>query len=217
MNEHKELELKYLTNKDFNISTLLNLLTKNGFSMIKMQNVTNTDMYFDTPNKDLLKDGASLRIRIVNNKPYGTLKYPVNKDNNYCERIEIEKEIEEEDFNSLLNIFNDIPYDISNVCPKPTLSIINHRYEIYLKYEDVIIALANDDVTYKKDNEEEHETMIEIEIKEGLNYKLLDNINDLIINNLGLIPTKENKYKRGLSNNIKNFYQEKSISNVLFT
>lgn len=40
--------------------------------------------------------------------------------------------------------------------------------------------------------------MIEIEIKEGLNYKLLDNINDLIINNLGLIPTKENKYKRGL-------------------
>ena len=50
----------------------------------------------------------------------------------------------------------------------------------------------------KKDNEEEHETMIEIEIKEGLNYKLLDNINDLIINNLGLIPTKENKYKRGL-------------------
>ena len=37
-----------------------------------------------------------------------------------------------------------------------------------------------------------------LEIKEGLNYKLLDNINDLIINNLGLIPTKENKYKRGL-------------------
>lgn len=198
MNEHKELELKYLTNKDFKLARLLNLLTKNGFIILDMYDVINIDKYFDTPNKDLLKDGASLRIRIVNNKPYGTLKYPVNKDNNYCERIEIEKEIEEEDFNSLLNIFNDIPYDISNVCPKPTLSIINHRYEIYLKYEDVIIALANDDVTYKKDNEEEHETMIEIEIKEGLNYKLLDNINELIINNLGLIPTKENKYKRGL-------------------
>ena len=70
MNKPIEIELKYLTNKDFNISTLLNLLTKNGFSMIKMQNVTNTDMYFDTPNKDLLKDVASLRIRIVNNKPY---------------------------------------------------------------------------------------------------------------------------------------------------
>lgn len=139
MNEHKELELKYLTNKDFKLARLLNLLTKNGFIILDIHDVINIDKYFDTPNKDLLKDGASLRIRIVNNKPYGTLKYPVNKDNNYCERIEIEKEIEEE-----------------------------------------------------------HETMIEIEIKEGLNYKLLDNINDLIINNLGLIPTKENKYKRGL-------------------
>lgn len=198
MNEHKELELKYLTDKSFNIIILLSLLTKNGFSIVNMQNVTNIDIYFDSPDKDLLKKSATLRIRKTNNKYFATFKYPVNKDNNYCERIEIEKEIEEEDFNSLLNIFNDIPYDISNVCPKPTLSIINHRYEIYLKYEDVIIALANDDVTYKKDNEEEHETMIEIEIKEGLNYKLLDNINELIINNLGLIPTKENKYKRGL-------------------
>ena len=90
MNEHKELELKYLTNKDFKLARLLNLLTKNGFIILDMHDVINIDKYFDTPNKDLLKDGASLRIRIVNNKPYGTLKYPVNKDNNYCERIEIE-------------------------------------------------------------------------------------------------------------------------------
>ena len=40
--------------------------------------------------------------------------------------------------------------------------------------------------------------MIEIEIKEGINYKVLDNINNLIVNNLGLIPIKENKYERGL-------------------
>ena len=86
MNEHKELELKYLTNKDFKLARLLNLLTKNGFIILDIHDVINIDKYFDTPNKDLLKDGASLRIRIVNNKPYGTLKYPVNKDNNYCEK-----------------------------------------------------------------------------------------------------------------------------------
>ena len=71
MNEHKELELKYLTNKDFKLARLLNLLTKNGFIILDMHDVINIDKYFDTPNKDLLKDGASLRIRIVNNKELG--------------------------------------------------------------------------------------------------------------------------------------------------
>ena len=56
MNEHKELELKYLTNKDFKLARLLNLLTKNGFIILDMHDVINIDKYFDTPNKDLLKD-----------------------------------------------------------------------------------------------------------------------------------------------------------------
>lgn len=34
MNETKELELKYLTDKSFNIIILLSLLTKNGFSIV---------------------------------------------------------------------------------------------------------------------------------------------------------------------------------------
>ena len=49
----------------------------------------------------------------------------------------------------------------------------------------------------KKDLEET-ETMIKIELKKGTNYEFLNGINNLIVNNLGLIPAKENKYERGL-------------------
>ena len=40
--------------------------------------------------------------------------------------------------------------------------------------------------------------MIKIELKKGTNYEFLNDINNLIVNNLGLIPAKENKYERGL-------------------
>lgn len=198
MNEPKELELKYLTDKDFNIISLLSLLTKNGFSIVNMQNVTNTDIYFDSPNKDLLKKSATLRIRKTNDKYFATFKYPIKEDTKYCERIEMERELENNTFASLLNIFNDIQYDLTNICPFPTISIINHRYEIFLKNGEITIALSYDDVTYSKDDIQEKETMVEIELKEGTNYELLDDIDDLIVNKLGLIPTKENKYERGL-------------------
>lgn len=198
MNEPKELELKYLTDKSFNIIILLSLLTKNGFSIVNMQNVTNTDIYFDSPDKDLLKKSATLRIRKTNDKYFATFKYPIKQETKYCERIELERELENNTFASLLNVFNNVPYDLTTICPFPSLSIINHRYEIILSNKDITIALSYDDVTYTKDDIKEKETMVEIELKEGTNYDLLNDINNLIVNNLGLIPTKENKYERGL-------------------
>ena len=198
MNEPKELELKYLTDKDFKLSRLLNLLTKNGFTIFDMYEVINIDKYFDTPNKELMKDGSSLRIRTIQGKSFATFKYPIKKKSKYCERIEIESELEKNTFTSLLSTLHDIPYDLSSICPFPTLSIINHRYEIILSNKDITIALSSDKVTYTKNGLEETETMIEIELKEGTHYELLNDINNLIVNNLGLIPTKENKYERGL-------------------
>lgn len=198
MNEPKELELKYLTYKDFKLARLLNLLTKNGFIILDMHDVIHIDKYFDTPNKELMKDGSSLRIRTIQGKSFATFKYPTKKKSKYCERVEIERELENNTFTSLLNSLHDIPYDLSSICPFPTLFIINHRYEIILSNKDITIALSSDNVTYTKNGLEETETMIEIELKEGTYYELLNNINNLIVNNLGLIPTKENKYERGL-------------------
>ena len=48
----KELELKYLTNKDFKLARLLNLLTKNGFIILDMHDVINIDKYLCTVEYD---------------------------------------------------------------------------------------------------------------------------------------------------------------------
>ena len=63
MNEPTEMELKYLVKNDFDLSDLILYLRSNGFNATSIKFVINEDCYFDTPNKDLLKNGGSLRIR----------------------------------------------------------------------------------------------------------------------------------------------------------
>lgn len=198
MNKPKELELKYLTDKDFKLVNLISLLILDGFMPRDIKKCTNIDSYFDTPNKDLFKNGISLRIRTIGNKSFGTLKYPCKGEESFIVRIEIEKELENSSFTSLQKALQEVPFDISDICPTSILTITNNRNEIFLSSEDVTIAVANDDVTYEANGMEEKETMLEIELKEGTNKEVLDYINRLITSKLELISTKENKYKRGL-------------------
>ena len=198
MNEPKELELKYLTDKDFKLVNLISLLVLEGFIPWEIKKCTNTDTYFDTPNKDLLKNGASLRIRTVGKKSIGTLKYPCKEENSFVVRVEIEKELENNSFTSLQKVFQEVPFDLSDVCPIPVITITNNRNEVFLSSEDLTIAVANDDVTYDALDAKEKKTMLEIELKEGTNYEALDYIDKLITSKLGLVSTKESKYNRGL-------------------
>lgn len=62
MNEPTEMELKYLVKNDFDLSDLILYLRANGFEATNIKFVINEDSYFDTPNKDLLKNGGSFRI-----------------------------------------------------------------------------------------------------------------------------------------------------------
>ncbi|WP_455682337.1 CYTH domain-containing protein [Thomasclavelia sp.] len=196
MNEPKEMELKYLVDDNFDIISFVLYLVNNGFTMEDLNHVTNEDIYFDTPDKLLQRTDSSLRIRIINEKKIkGTLKYPVDNDSLYMQRIEIEKDLESKTFDALLNAFNNEKFDLSKICPFPLLRLFNSRHDFTLKNGENIITLSFDIITY---NEAIQELMVEIETKKTTNPKVLEDINELIKRKYDLKTTKQSKYQRGI-------------------
>ena len=196
MNEPKEMELKYLVDYNFDIISFVLYLVNNGFTMEDLNHVTNEDIYFDTPDKLLQRTDSSLRIRIINEKKIkGTLKYPVDNDCLYMQRIEIEKDLESKTFDALLNAFNNEKFDLSKICPFPFLRLFNSRHDFTLKNGENIITLSFDIITY---NEAIQELMVEIETKKTTNPKVLEDINELIKRKYDLKTTKQSKYQRGI-------------------
>jgi len=196
MNEPKEMELKYLVDDNFDIISFVLYLVNNGFTMEDLNHVTNEDIYFDTPDKLLQRTDSSLRIRIINEKKIkGTLKYPVDNDSLYTQRIEIEKDLESKTFDALLNAFNNEKFDLSKICPFPFLRLFNSRHDFTLKNGENIITLSFDIITY---NEAIQELMVEIETKKTTNPKVLEDINELIKRKYDLKTTKQSKYQRGI-------------------
>lgn len=196
MNEPKEMELKYLVDDNFDIISFVLYLVNNGFTMEDLNHVTNEDIYFDTPHRLLQRTDSSLRIRIINEKKIkGTLKYPVDNDGLYMQRIEIEKDLESKTFDALLNAFNNEKFDLSKICPFPFLRLFNSRHDFTLKNGENIITLSFDIITY---NEAIQELMVEIETKKTTNPKVLEDINELIKRKYDLKTTKQSKYQRGI-------------------
>lgn len=196
MNEKKEMELKYLVDDNFDIIGFVLYLVNNGFTMEDLNYVTNEDIYFDTPDKLLQRTDSSLRIRIIDEKKIkGTLKYPVDNDSLYMQRIEIEKDLESKTFDALLNAFNNEKFDLSKICPFPFLRLFNSRHDFTLKNGENIITLSFDILTY---NETIQELMIEIEAKKTTNPKVLEDINELLKRKYDLKTTKQSKYQRGI-------------------
>lgn len=196
MNEPKEMELKYLVDDNFDIISFVLYLVNNGFTMEDLNHVTNEDIYFDTPDRLLQRTDSSLRIRIINEKKIkGTLKYPVDNDGLYMQRIEIEKDLESKTFDALLNAFNNEKFDLSKICPFPFLRLFNSRHDFTLKNVENIITLSFDIITY---NEAIQELMVEIETKKTTNPKVLEDINELIKRKYDLKTTKQSKYQRGI-------------------
>lgn len=196
MNEPKEMELKYLVDDNFDIISFVLYLVNNGFTIEDLNHVTNEDIYFDTPDKLLQRTDSSLRIRIINEKKIkGTLKYPVDNDCLYMQRIEIEKDLESKTFDALLNAFNNEKFDLSKICPFPFLRLFNSRHDFTLKNGENIITLSFDIITY---NEAIQELMVEIETKKTTNPKVLEDINELIKRKYDLKTTKQSKYQRGI-------------------
>lgn len=211
----KELELKYLVDKNSRLIEVLDLLYKKGFRIKYTENILNEDTYYDTNNLDLLKSGCSLRTRLINKKCFVTLKLNGDENQDYLDRKEIEVGSIDDSFDSITSSLKDIDFDISKICPFPFLKTKNNRLIILLKRKDVYIEVAYDKVRYHNlSNDKKHtEAMIEIEAKENTTSKVLKEINKSINNKLGFQLCSESKYERAMKLTSSSLQRKKLISN----
>lgn len=199
----KELELKYSI-ESFNIIEVLEAMTKQGYIIFKGRGLENVDEYYDTKNRDFLNIGASLRTRTIKTEDSisykATFKTPISFEHNYVDRIEIEKEIQKPTYQELLKELEGIPFDLTNICPAPYLTVKTKRFEVYLEKEESTICLSFDEVTYinKSNKTKNKENIIEVELGDDSNPELLNETNEILTSNLDVTIIKDNKYKRGL-------------------
>ncbi len=196
MSKPIEAELKYLVQDDFDLINFILYLVDNGFTVNRVEHMTNEDTYYDTPDKELLKNGGSLRIRKTNkSKIKGTLKYPIDSNEVYTKRLEIEKSLEDKSFTELMSKLSGSQYDLRNICPYPILTINTNRQEITLSKDNNFIALAFDIIDY---DGKAFDQMMEIELKGDSTPETLTEIDKLVQEKFNLKPTKQSKYKRGI-------------------
>ena len=91
-----ENELKLMPREKIKSEDILSLLKKKGYNVEQALKPSNQeDTYYDDPNRTLLKNGCSFRIRRKVGKTVVTYKSPIDSDKDYKQREELETEIPE--------------------------------------------------------------------------------------------------------------------------
>ena len=199
-----ELELKYEIKEGLSLYDILKLFIDNGFLIESTETITNNDDYYDTNNLDLYKSNNSLRIRekIKNgiSKYKSTLKINNSADNIYTNRLEIENDMNSNNFEELKKNLNN--KDLNNIETFPILNATTYRTNVVLSKNGKHICLSLDNTiytNYKLDNIISNDEQLEIEAIDKDSESLLNEINNLLkqINKLSII--KDSKYKRGIN------------------
>jgi len=171
------------------------------------------DVYFDDPILTIHGAGASFRLREKESSYTLTLKkrLPLAKaysERGLYERIEEETVLTKPQKDALLkgDPLNVLPYRllfyVAPRCGKlsQTLAVINKRKTILIRDNEGRPAeVCFDKVSYEIDGDT-HGPYYEIEIEsKGASRKQLQDLANFVEENLGLIPSRQSKYERGIS------------------
>lgn len=215
----EELELKYIIGskeeRDL-LDKILFLFNDNGFKVISLIDKINDDDYYDTKDLLLYQSGGSLRIRKAIQKDKiklkGTYKMPLNEDEVYSSRTEIEETLSEPSFDvfKLKMEEMDLPIDFSQIIRLPILNSTTKRTDVVLEKNSVQVCLSLDDTVYKNyilDQTMANDKMIEIESVGQVNNRfILNEIHDFITNGIdNLSINKQSKYERGIDITLFNY------------
>ena len=209
-----ELELKYEIKESLSLYDILKLFIDNGFLIESTETITNNDDYYDTNNLDLYKSNNSLRIRekIKNgiSKYKSTLKINNSADNIYTNRLEIENDMNSNNFEELKKNLNN--KDLNNIETFPILNATTYRTNVVLSKNGKHICLSLDNTiytNYKLDNIISNDEQLEIEAIDKDSESLLNEINNLLkqINKLSIIKEVLIKQQPNITK-YKNLYKK---------
>ncbi len=217
-----EIEKKYTVDKtadkDGVINKILEKVEESDYSVTELDPKKQEDVYFDTENETLRRNGFSVRIRECGERRCITCKYKVQSESNgeggQLERYEAERDIgtggleqnEEQIDEAVLTLLKTEKYGAADLLQ--CVKVINNRkkYVIYKdgtenRRADERYELVVDDVLYQNllNHNTAKEMQIEIELKSRYETRInMKGLTDSIEEISGLESITESKYIRAL-------------------
>ena len=205
-----ENELKIIPRERIEKDKILRLLQSKGYKIEQDLKISSQeDTYYDDPNKTLLKNGCSFRIRRKIGKTVVTYKSPVTSNTDYKQREEMEVEIPETYLQKDGNIAIEDAIDVLRKnYPDVTIpqnlqfavKVINAREKANIHIEDgTVIELAFDNL-YTQNQIGQDFTMnkeMEFEVLSG-NPEHLSKLHRIIDENYDVQLNEQSKYARAM-------------------
>ena len=205
-----ENELKLMPREKIKSEDILSLLKKKGYNVEQALKPSNQeDTYYDDPNRTLLKNGCSFRIRRKVGKTVVTYKSPIDSDKDYKQREELETEIPEmyvqEDGSIHIEDAIDVlrkKYPDVNI-PKDlqfAVKVINNRNKVNVHTEDgTVIELAFDHLHTENERRQDFSMKdeMECEVLSG-NPEHLSELHRIISENYDVQINDLSKYARAM-------------------
>ncbi len=182
-----EVEWKFTAKTRPDLEACVHRASDLGWCAAPAGRVILRDIYYDTPDRQFLAQGASVRRRTENGVQKVTVKEPVDTGDGLFRREEWEKPLRE------------VPADFfSQRGLIPTLHVHNTRRVFLLTKEDVQVELALDMVTYRLGQRRAQEFQLELELKRG-EEDALNALGEAAKSWPGLTPSGSSKYRRGMA------------------
>lgn len=220
-NRPKEFELKYIVNDqnllyDELLRSSICGFKNHGFHVVSFNKKQNCDEYYDTRDMDLYKSKSSLRIRKVKQdgqtKIKATCKMPLNMNEVYASRVEIEETLLDDSFEDFKNTMSKThaEVDFNQLLKFPILKVRNERTDAILEKNGVQVCVSFDFCRYNNhvlDDAFANDQMVEIELVDGHDDPtILNEINAFIKTSFKeLTVNQQSKYERGIDKTIQKY------------
>lgn len=178
-----ELELKYIM-VDATAEGVLATVLADGWHITESREISQRDVYYDSPELSVKKAGNSMRLRYCEGEVLFTKKTALT-----CKDGLFRREEEE--------------YPVSAPPPEldglgPVLTVDNRRNIYLIEKDGCVVELAFDLVTYRADGKEAGpERQLEVELKSQTDLPALEELAVKLIALPGIIPMTTSKYDRG--------------------
>lgn len=183
-----EVEWKFLAETRPDLEACVLRAADLGWRAAPAGRVVLHDVYYDTPDRQLLAQGASVRRRTENGVAKVTVKTPVDAKDGLFRREEWEKPLSE------------VPADFfSERGLIPTLHVHNTRRPFSLAKGDAWVEMALDMVVYRLGNRRAQEFQLELELKSEGGEDALRALGEAAKSWPGLAPSPASKYRRGMA------------------
>lgn len=203
MEPHHEIEMKFEVPDEVELFRLATLLQRAGGTPTGHQELELRDVYFDTDDQALARQGMGCRLRWDEKQTWITVKSQVPLENGIASRDEWEEPLPQHGSQTTFPNHLDLPtvhraLALADHTPlRPLLVIEQRRTVCDVEFGESIVEVAADRVMTRAGAKTERSAQVELELKQG-HRSDLETLAAVLGRLTGWMPASQSKLERGM-------------------